>query len=176
MVFVPSVLSGIIGVLLDWFSVQFHLNSTTGILISILGSIISFILSFASLDMMRDAYNNNQLNLTQSIGYVTGKFFSFLIAAVIGGLMSITIILIPIVIMMFVILVIDETTLGDSISKAFNVLRAEFGDIILIIIISIIGSFIISYIPYISSLLKSVLNVIISLSFIDLYINFKFER
>jgi hypothetical protein len=126
--------------------------------------------------MMRDAYNDTQLNLTQSIGYVTNKFFTFLIAAIVGGLMSITIILIPVVIMMFVILVIDETTLSDAISKAFNVLRAEFGDIILIIILSIIGSFIISYIPYVSSLLISVLNVIISLSFIDLYINFKFER
>ncbi|MHA2347538.1 MAG: hypothetical protein ACXACP_12535, partial [Candidatus Hodarchaeales archaeon] len=84
-----------------------------------------------------------------------------------------TIILIPVVIMMFVIIVIDETTLGDSISKSINVLSAELGDILIIILISIIGSFVLSYVPFISSFLQSALNVIISLSFIDLYKNYK---
>jgi hypothetical protein len=172
-VFLPTILSGFIGLAISWITSQVGIYGYTSIILSIIGSIISFILSFASIDMMRDAYNKQQLDLSSSINYVINRFIELLIASIVGGLMAITIILIPVVIMMFVIIVIDETTLGDSISKSINVLSAELGDILIIILISIIGSFVLSYVPFISSFLQSALNVIISLSFIDLYKNYK---
>lgn len=97
----------------------------------------------------------------------------FTIAAIFGMLLSITIVLIPVVILTFVIMVIDETEVLDAIGKAFNVIKAYLGDIIIVIIMAIIGFAVTSVIPFVSSLLYSMLNVVIGLSFIDIYMNFK---
>jgi hypothetical protein len=82
-------------------------------------------------------------------------------------------VLIPAVTLAFVIMVIDETGIMDAFSKAFKVIFADLGDIIIVLIVSIIGFFIISYIPYVSTFVYSVLNVIIGLAFIDIYMNYK---
>jgi hypothetical protein len=75
--------------------------------------------------------------------------------------------------LMFVILVFDETGVGDSISKAFGVLRRELGDVIILLVIAIVGSFILGLIPMIGSLLSSAFNVVISIALIDLYSYYK---
>ena len=123
--------------------------------------------------MSRDAYNKQSLDLGQSIGYVFKRIIPFFIASIIGALLSITIVLIPAVSLAFVIMVIDETGIMDAFSKAFKVIFADLGDIIIVLIVSILGFFVIGYIPYISTLVYSILNVIIGLAFIDIYINYK---
>jgi hypothetical protein len=70
-------------------------------------------------------------------------------------------------------MVIDETGIMDAFSKAFKVLFADIMDIIIVLIVAIVGFFITGYIPYLSTLLYSVLNVIIGLAFIDIYVNYK---
>lgn len=170
-VFVPALLAGIISSGLSWLGQGFL--GVTAILISLAAAIISFMLSFASLDMSRDAYNRQPLDLGESIRYVSGRLPEFIIAAVVGGIMSITIILIPVAVLMFSIMVIDETGLTNALSKAFSVLGADLTDIILILLVSILGAFVISYVPLVSGLLSSALNVIIGLAFIDLYYNYK---
>jgi hypothetical protein len=87
--------------------------------------------------------------------------------------MAVTIILIPVVILMFVIMVMDETGITNAISKSLDVLRADLGDVLLILLVSIIGSFVISYVPFVSTLLDAALNVVVGLAFIDLYANYK---
>jgi predicted ABC-type exoprotein transport system permease subunit len=72
-----------------------------------------------------------------------------------------------------VIMVIDETGIMDAFSKAFNVLKADLMDIIFVLIVSIVGSVFIGYVPFVSTLLNSVFNVIIGLAFIDIYVNYK---
>ena len=121
-VFIPSILGGIIGILITYSLSSMSLDSSLSLILGLSSSLISFILGFASTDMSRDAYNKQTLDLGQSIGYVVGRFLEFLIAAIIGVVLSITIILIPVVIFMFVIMVIDETGFTDALSKAFNVL------------------------------------------------------
>jgi hypothetical protein len=170
-VFVPALLSGIISSGLSWLSPG--TPDEIGILISIASAVISFMLSFASLDMSRDAYNRQPLDLGDSMRYVSGRFLEFFVAAIVGGIMSITIILIPVVVLMFGIMVIDETGLTNAISKAFSVLGADLSDILLILLVNILGSFVIGYVPLVSGLLNSALNVIIGLAFIDLYYNYK---
>jgi hypothetical protein len=150
--------------------------SAIGFIISIIGSIISYILNFASIDMSRDAYLNQPLDLMASVNYVLKRIGILIIASIIGAIMSITIILIPVVIFMFTILVIDETGIGDSISKAFRVISSDLGDVIVILIVAIIGSIILGMVPFISSLLVAGLNVIIGLSFIDIYFQHKRRR
>jgi hypothetical protein len=39
--------------------------------------------------------------------------------------------------------------------------------------VSIVGSFVISYVPFVSTLLDAALNVVVGLAFIDLYANYK---
>jgi hypothetical protein len=87
--------------------------------------------------------------------------------------MSITIILIPVVSLMFVIIVMDETGVTNALRSAFRVLGYDLGDVIIILIVSIVGSIILGLIPVIGSLLNAALKVIISLSFIDLYYSYK---
>ena len=171
MVFVPAVLAGVIGALIYWATMGSM--GFTATLLSIAASIIAFVLNFASIDMSRDAYMNEPLDLGESVNYVTGRFVDFIVAAIVGGLMSVTIILIPLVLLMFVVMVMDETGLTDAISKSLDVLRADLGDVLLILLVSIVGSFVISYVPYVSNLLDAALNVVVGLAFIDLYANYK---
>jgi len=171
MVFVPAVLAGVIGAFIYWATMgSMGLTST---LLSIAASIIAFILNFASIDMSRDAYMNEPLDLGESVNYVTGRFLDFIVAAIVGGLMSVTIILIPVVILMFVVMVMDETGLTDAISKSLDVLRADLGDVLLILLVSIIGSFALSFVPFVSDLLNAALTVVVGIAFIDLYANYK---
>jgi hypothetical protein len=142
-------------------------------LASIAGAIISYILFFASLDMSRDAYLDRPLDLGKSVGYVLRRLGTIVVASIVGAILMVTIILIPVALLMFVILVFDETGVGDSISKAFGVLRRELGDVIILLVIAIVGSFILGLIPMIGSLLSSAFNVIISIALIDLYSYYK---
>jgi hypothetical protein len=171
LVFLPAVLSGIISLLVGTLNTTLGANGV--MILQLLSALISFILSFASTDMSRDAYNKQPLDLGQSIGYVFKRFVPFLVASILGALLSITIVLIPVVTLTFVIMVIDETGIMDAFSKAFKVLFADLGDIIIVLIVAIVGLFITGYIPYIGTLVYSVLNVIVGLAFIDIYINYK---
>jgi len=171
MVFVPTILAGLISSGMNWLGQG--TPDLIPVLVSVVASIVSFLLSFASLDMSRDAYNKQPLDLGGSVGYVSGRFLQFFVAAIVGGIMSITIILIPVVVLMFTIMVIDETGLTDALSKAFKVLGADLADIVLIILLSILGAVVIGFVPLVSGLLVSALNVIIGLAFIDLYYNYK---
>ena len=169
-VFLPPLISGLLG------SIVSYIGAFSGTLSLILGlgvSILSFILTFASLDMSRDAYYKQPLDLMRSINYIAGRFIIFLIAAIFGGILSITIILIPVVLFMFVIMVMDETDIMDSFQKSIEVIRAELSDVIVIIIISIIASAIVSFVPLISSILDAIVNVIFGIAFIDIYATYK---
>jgi hypothetical protein len=195
MVFAPALIGGIISILLSWGSPETYgwqpwqgwMGSSVndpGVsslflfagLISLIGSVIKFILNFASIDMSRDAYLDEPLDLMGSINYVLGRILPFILASIIGAIMSITIILIPVVIIMFVIMVIDETGIGDSISKAFKVLTRDLGDIIVILVVAIVGSIVLGLVPFISSLLTACLNVIIGLAFVDIYFQHKRQQ
>ncbi|MCW4049801.1 MAG: zinc ribbon domain-containing protein [Candidatus Bathyarchaeota archaeon] len=171
MVFVPAVLSGVISWALT--SATLGYVGVMAAVLSIIGSIIGFVLNFASIDMSRDAYQNKTLDLVESVNYVTGRAVEFFIASIVGGLMSVTIILIPAVLLMFVVMVVDETGIGDAVSKSIEVLQADIRDVLLILLVSIIGSFVIGFVPLFSGLLNSALNVVVGLAFIDIYINYK---
>jgi hypothetical protein len=171
MVFVPSILAGLVSSGISWLGLG--LPDLMPLLLALVASIVSFLLSFASLDMSRDAYNKQPLDLGGSVGYVAGRIVEFFVAAVVGGIMAVTIFLIPVVTLMFTIMVIDETGLSSAISKAFSVLGAELKDVVLILLVSIAGAIAISFVPLVGGLLSSALNVVVGLAFIDLYYNYK---
>jgi len=171
MVFVPTVLAGLISSGIGWLGLG--LPDLMPLLLALVASIVSFLLSFASLDMSRDAYNKQPLDLGGSVGYVAGRIVEFFVAAVVGGIMAVTIFLIPVVTLMFTIMVIDETGLTAALSKAFSVLGAELKDVIIILLVSIAGAIVVGYVPLVSGLLASAINVVVGLAFIDLYYNYK---
>ena len=192
MVFVPALLGSIISMVISnftRFSLGIHRLSLgqmwpgalsypvslflVGGLLSLVGFVVSYILFFASIDMSRDAYFDSPLNLSGSVNYVIGRIGLFIVASIVGAFLSITIILIPVALLMFVVMVVDEAGVGHSLPRAFSVVRGELGDVIILLVVSIVGSIILGFVPYISDLLVSALEVIIGLAFIDLYYLYK---
>ena len=143
------------------------------IILMLIGSIIAYIMFLASLDMSRNAYLDRPLDLWESIKYVFSRLGTLIAASIIGAIFSATVILIPVAILMFVILVVDEEGIGTSISKSFNVLSRRIGSILIILLIAIFGNMILGLVPVIGELLSSCLNVIIGISFIALYFEYK---
>jgi hypothetical protein len=170
-VFLPPLISGLLGSLVSYGFTG--LGDTLSLLVGLVISVFSFILTFASIDMSRDAYYKQPLDVMESVRYIAERFFIFLLAAIFGGLLSITIILIPVVLFMFVIMVMDESGIMDAFQKSIDVIRAELMDVLLIIIISIVASVVISFVPIISSLLNVIVNVIIGIAFIDIYATYR---
>jgi hypothetical protein len=142
-------------------------------LLSLAGSVLVYLLNFASIDMARDAYVGDRLDLGSSMNYVVGRIGTFIVASIVGVLLSITIILIPVSIFMFVIIVMDETGVGTAISRAFNVIMSDIGDVTVIILASIIGTILLSFVPLIGGLLTACLGVVIDLAFISVYENYR---
>ena len=192
MIFAPALLGSLISIVISrfvrgifgiyrwefWPAMPPYGPGTTSLillsgLLGIIGFIISYILFFASIDMSRDAYFDAPLNLMGSVNYVLGRIGIFIVASIVGAIMSITIILIPAVLLMFVVMVVDETGIGDSLSKAFSVITRELGDVIVLIVVSILGSLVLGFIPFLGGLLQACLRVVIGLAFIDLYYLYK---
>lgn len=181
MVFTPVIIGGLISIIIDNFGGKpFYQSGFSPLLffaglMSLIGTIINYILNFAAIDMARDAYVNDPLNLMESINYVLKRIVTFIAASIVGALMSITIVLIPAAILMFVIMVMDETGIMDAISQSFSVLSRDLRDIIVILIIVILGFILLSWVPYIGGLLTAALGVIFDLAFIDVYNKYKLE-
>ena len=173
LVFLPPIISGVLGFLVSYTLTNVSVGALLFTLIGTTSSIFSFILNFASTDMSRDAYYKQRLDLGQSIEYIVGRFFTFLLAAIFGGLLSITVVLIPVVLFMFVIMVLDETGIMDAFEKAINVLRAELSDVLVLFVVSIVASLVFGFVPLFSSLLNSIVNVIMGIAFIDIYVTHK---
>jgi hypothetical protein len=195
MVFAPALLGAIINFLVSrtsdaivgpiswslWQSDPSYWSAYSGplasaALLGLIGGVIGYILNFASIDMSRDAYVNEPLDLMNSVNYVLRRIMTFILASIVGFLMGITIILIPVATFMFVIIVVDETGIGDAVSKAFSVIGSDLGDVIVVLIVAIIGSIILGLIPFVGSILTRMLNVVIGLAFMDIYYKYKQTR
>ena len=195
MVFAPAVIGAIINLLIRrisdlllgpiqwsiWQGDPLALTAYSGTfaaaaVLSIIGGVIVYVLNFASIDMSRDAYEDKPLDLMGSVNYVLRRIGIFILASIVGFLMAITIILIPVVIFMFVIIVMDEAGIRAAISRAFSVLGSDLGDVVVVIIVAIVGSIILGFIPLIGGLLTTLLNVVIGLAFMDIYYRYKQSR
>lgn len=181
MVFAPVLLGGIISIIIDnlWGSQP----DPTGLapilffasIVSIIGSIITFVLNFATIDMARDAYMDQPLDLGRSFNYALSRIVTFFIASIVAALLSITIILIPVAILLMVIIVMDETGIMDAVSKAFSVLSRDLGDVIVILVVSVVGYALLGWAPVIGGLLTASFGVVIDLAFIDVYHKYRQE-
>jgi hypothetical protein len=173
MVFAPVLLGGIISAFIDSFwgpdPTGFAPILVFASIVSIVGSIITFVLNFATIDMARDAYMDQPLDLGRSFNYALSRFLTFLMAAIAAALLSVTIILIPVAILLVVIIVMDETGIMDAVSQAFSVLSKDLGDVIILLVASIVGSFLLGWVPIVGGLFVACYNVILDIAYIDVY-------
>ena len=175
MVFAPVIIGGLISSAISVWGRQPLSQSgyvpvvLIGSLISIIGAVVSFILNFATIDMARDAYTDEPLDLGRSFNYAIGRIVTFFVASIVAGILSITIILIPVAILMMVIIVMDETGIVDALGQSFGVLGRDLGDIIVILVVAIIGYAILGWVPFIGGLLTACFSVVLDLAFIDVY-------
>jgi len=179
MVFAPVIIGGLISSAISVWGRQplsqsgFVPVALIGSLISIVGAVVSFILNFAAIDMARDAYTNEPLDMERSFSYAAGRFVTFLLASIVAGILSITIILIPVAILMMVIIVVDETGIADALSQSFAVLGRDLGDIIVILLVAVIGYAVLGWVPLIGGLLTSGFSLILNIAFIDVYDHYR---
>ena len=181
MVFAPVLLGGIISTIID--NLWGPQPDPTGLgpilffasIVSIVGSIITFVLNFATIDMARDAYMDEPLDLGRSFNYALSRIVTFFLASIVAALLSITIILIPVAILMMVVIVMDETGIMDAVSRAFSVLSKDLGDVIVILVLSAVGYALLGWAPVIGGLLTACFGVVVDLAFIDLYHRYRQE-
>jgi hypothetical protein len=175
MVFAPVIIGGLISSAISVWGRQPLSQSGyvpvvfIGSLISIIGAVVSFILNFAAIDMARDAYTNDPLDLGRSFSYASGRIGTFFLASIVAGILSITIILIPVAILMMVIIVVDETGIVDALSQSLGVLGRDLGDIIVILLVAVIGYAVLGWVPLIGGLLTAGFSLVLDLAFIDVY-------
>jgi len=162
---------------LEWWSWYYWPGAlglmVIGGLLGLIGGIVAFVMGFASLDMSRNAYLNKDLDVSSSVNYVIKRFLTFILASIVGAILSITVILFPVAILMFVIIVVDEIGISPALSGAIRVLGNRLADIIVLLIIAIIGNLIVGLIPVVGPLLSAAFNVLMGLAFIDIYFNYK---
>ena len=132
-------------------------------------------LNFATIDMARDAYMDQPLDLGRSFNYALSRIVTFFVASIVAALLSITIILIPVAILMMVIIVMDETGIMDAVSQAFSVLSRDLGDVIVILVVSVVGYALLGWAPLIGGLLTAGFGVVIDIAFIDIYHKYRQE-
>ena len=192
MVFAPALLGGLISLIIGGASVALFGASDwsmgsgdpllapavpglamTWALLAIVGGVASYLLGFASIDMSRDAYVGDPLDLMRSVNYVVGRIGTFVVASIVGAVMAITVVLIPAVIFMFVIIVVDETGIRAALSRAFSVIGGDLGDVVVVIVVSIVGSAVLGWVPLVGGLLTTALNVVIGLAYMDIYFRYK---
>lgn len=175
MIFAPVIIGGLISSAISVWGRQPLSQSgyvpvaLIGSLISIVGAVLSFILNFAAIDMARDAYTNDTLDLGRSFSYAAGRIGTFFVASIVAGILSITIILIPVAILMMVIIVVDETGIVDALSQSFGVLGRDLGDIIVILLVAVIGYAVLGWVPLVGGLLTAGFSLVMDLVFIDIY-------
>jgi len=103
-----------------------------------IASIILFIALCMSVDMANDAINKRPMNMKKSMNLVTGKLGTLFLAAIIAGILSFTIILIPVALLIIVIAIIEGTDAIESTKRSFNFFVKNLGELIIFLIILIV--------------------------------------
>jgi hypothetical protein len=130
---------------------------------------VSTLFTFATIDMARDAYLENEVGLGRTAGYLRSRIGLFIIAAFVGLLVQVTLVLFPLSILYFVVLVVEDTGIRASLSRGFRLGIENFGTVTGLIILWIISSILFGMIPYVSGVAMAIPSVVLYVALIDLY-------
>ncbi len=143
-----------------------------GLVVLVIGAVVSFFLIFVSLDMARDSFFKREPNIRKSIEYVFGRLIVLVIAAIIGQALVFTIFLIPVAISMFIIVFVDEENASRAISKSVEFVRSRPVEIVALAIVAIVARLVLFFIP-ILSILTPVTDLVVGLAVLDIYVSYK---
>jgi hypothetical protein len=140
-----------------------------GFLFLLVLDMVSTLFTFATIDMARDAYLENEVGLGRTAGYLRSRIGLFIIAAFVGLLVQVTLVLFPLSILYFVVLVVEDTGIRASLSRGFRLGIENFGTVTGLIILWIISSILFGMIPYVSGVAMAIPSVVLYVALIDLY-------
>ena len=143
-----------------------------GLVVLVIGAVVSFFLIFVSLDMVRDSFFKREPNIRKSIEYVFGRLIVLVIAAIIGQALVFTIFLIPVAISMFIIVFVDEENASRAISKSVEFVRSRPVEIVALAIVAIVARLVLFFIPIVS-ILTPVTDLVVGLAVLDIYVSYK---
>ena len=175
-VYKPILIGGIIRGFLELIALYFKypstLNriSTIGGLFFLFGSIIVYILSFASMKIGLEAYFNRFMSLRESIEYTLKKINGLFYAVIFVTGFGYSIFLIPVASLTTVIIVHDESNLDSAIREIIDILRNKRSDFLKISIIPVLGSIILASIPIMGGVIQSILIGYSGFSYLAFYL------
>ena len=161
----PTVFSGIIMAAIMGITI---INTENNFINYLLMAIGYFQLHLFNI-MGKNTYINKPQNLRKSLRY-TIEQRHYIYTTIISGILSLTIFLIPIISLILVIIVYDETTPIKATKKSITLLKENYTDILSIILFSIVGTLLFKNIPIIGGIFLSTIFMITSLAFLDSHI------
>ena len=140
-----------------------------GFLFLIVLDMVSKLFTFATLDMARDAYLENDVDLGTTAGYVRSRIGLFIVAALVGLLVQATFILIPLSILFFVVLVVEDIGIRASFSKGFKLGIENFGTVTGLMALWVVSFILFDMVPYVSEVARAIPGVVLYVALIDLH-------
>jgi hypothetical protein len=165
---VVSVVNGYPDVPPDYWGMLFQFM-IGGFLFIVVLDLISKVFTFATIDMARDAYLGNEVDLGRTAGYVRSRIGLFLFAAFVGLLVQLTFVLIPLSILYLVVLVVENAGIRASLSKSFKLGIENFRTVTGLIILWIVSFLLFDMVPYVSEITRAIPGVVLYVALIDLH-------
>lgn len=145
-------------------------NFTLIIVGGFIAAIVGFITACMIVDMANDALIGARVNMSKSLNLVLGRIGPLVIAAIVAAILSITIILFPVAIFIPVIAIIERLGPSESTKKAFSFVINNLGEVVVFVIIVIVVSIVLAFIPLIGRALIWIADAIFTASAVDLYL------
>jgi hypothetical protein len=132
-------------------------------------ALISTLFTLATIDVARNAYMESEVGLGRSVGYIRSRIGLFIVASFVGFLVQATFILIPLSILYFVVLVVEDTGIRAALSKGFRLGIDNFATVTGLMILWIISYFLFNMVPYVSGVTRAIPGAILLVALIDLH-------
>ena len=134
---------------------------------------ISGLFTFATIKMIKDLYNGDSTSLSSAFLYMRNRLGYLFLGSIIANIFALTLILLPVTFFTYVIMVVDEAGIRESLSKGFKLYLDNFLASIAIVILYYICQTLVGYIPYISKQVFSIPSGVIVAAALDMYVNRK---
>lgn len=138
-------------------------------LTGLISMIVGFLAGCMVIDMVNDALSNRLISFSKSLRVVINRIVDLAIAAIIAGILALTIILIPISFFIVTIAIVDDLDAVESAKHSLSFVLRNLGEVILFIVIVIIAVAICSIIPFIGFVLRWLAGVVFMASTVYFY-------
>ncbi|HDD68857.1 MAG TPA: hypothetical protein ENG61_00670 [Candidatus Korarchaeota archaeon] len=131
-------------------------------LASIIVMIISLIFNGWTISMVKQGVEQNVIDLSSSLSYTLSKFVPLLIASILVGIIvgiGLLLCVIPGLIALILLaltlqaVIVDDYGAVESLSVSFNIVKRNFFEVLIIVIVQFVVAFILGSVPYIGSIL-----------------------